>query len=121
MIIGMIWYNPKVFGSTWMKLSGIDHKKIDKSKQKGMTSSYLLAFVGSLVLSYVLSFFIDALGYSTISSGAQFGFMVWLGFFATSMLSVVLWESKPWKLYFINVTYHLVSLVILSALLAAWK
>jgi len=42
----------------------------------------------------------------------------WIG---TSRLNDVLYERKPWGLFFINVGYTLVIYVIMGAILGAWR
>jgi len=46
MIMGMIWYNPRVFGTVWMKETGLTEEEI-RSGNMGLIygSSLLLAFV----------------------------------------------------------------------------
>ena len=121
MIIGALWYSPVLFGNVWMRLSGKNKKDIDKSKQKGIGKSYLIAFFGSFVMVYVLAHFIAYVGADDIASGIQLGFWVWMGFIATVALGTVLWDGKPIKLYLINVFYQLVSLVVSGVILAVWK
>ena len=55
MVIGSFWYSPKGFGKQWMALSGITPTNIDAAKAKGMQKTYAIAFVGSLLMSYILS------------------------------------------------------------------
>jgi hypothetical protein len=49
------------------------------------------------------------------------GFWVWLGFFAPLQSDEVLWGGKPWKLFFINTSYRLVSLLAMGLILALWR
>ncbi len=120
MILGWLWYSPVLFGNLWMKLSGINPKKVGKSKQKGMGKLYFIAFIGLLVTAYVLAHFVDYLEATTISAGMQAGFWIWIGFVAPVMLGTVLWDEKPWRLYFILAGYQLVSLLISGSILAVW-
>ena len=120
MAIGSFWYSMKGFGKQWMALSGITPDKINAAKAKGMQKTYAIAFVGSLVMSYVLAHFVDYAGAATIARGAQAGFWSWLGFIAPVALGSVLWEGKPWKLYVLNNAYYLVSLMVMGALLTVW-
>ncbi len=117
MIVGMIWYSPLLFVKPWMRFSGI--KK--SGKQKGMAFSYIVMFIGTFVTAYVLAQVISFTGAFSFSEGMMIGFGVWLGFIAPTMLGIVLWESKPWALYFINAGYYLVSLLIAGLILVRWS
>ena len=76
--------------------------------------------VFALLTAYVLSWFVSALGAGTVSGGMIVGFWAWLGFFVTTQAGSVLWEGKPWKLYFLNIAYSLVNLLVMGAILGAW-
>jgi hypothetical protein len=121
MIIGFVWYGP-LFGKTWMKLSGITP---DPAKASSMGRSYLLAFVGSLVMSYVLAhaivFGAAYFEMNGVSAGLMCGFWNWLGFIAPVMLGAVLWEGKPWSLWLLMNGYYLVVLLVMGTILAAWR
>ena len=119
MFIGFLWYGP-LFGKQWMKLSNVTNKQMKEMKKKGVTKNYFWAFIGTFVMAYVLALLIGYLGYNTFGQGAWLGFVVWLGFFATSMLGMMLWEGRSFKLYSIHVLYHLVNLMILGGILAVW-
>lgn len=124
MIIGSLWYGP-LFGKQWIKLSGISTEKIDASKKSGMGKLYTLAFIGSLVMAYVLShslvFASDYLGVSGVSAGLMAGFWNWLGFVAPVTMGAVLWEGKSWKLWCLHNSYQLLTLLIMGVILAMWK
>ena len=124
MVIGGLWYGP-LFGKTWFKLSGMSDAQVNAAKQKGMGKSYAIMFVGSLVMSYVLAhalFFASAyLGVHGVSAGFMSGFWNWAGFIAPVTLGVVLWEGKPWKLWFLTSGYYLVSLSVMAIILAVWS
>ena len=120
MVIGMAWYSPFLFGKMWMQLSGITEAKIKEAKKKGMAQSYVMAFVGSLVMSYVLAHFVQYAGATDVMGGLMAGFWAWLGFIATVLLGSVLWEGKPVKLYVLNIAEYLVALLVMGAILAVW-
>ena len=120
MILGALWYSPVLFGNIWMKLSGFNMKDMKKAKQKGMAKSYILNFVAVVVMAYVVSFVLRLANASTAVAGLFIGILLWLGFIATTMLGGILWENKPVELYFLNILYYLVSLMIMGAILAVW-
>ena len=120
MAIGMAWYSPALFGKEWMKLSRISPQRIRSAKAKGMEKTYVIGFIVNLIMAYVLAHTVYYSGARTAMDGAFVGFFVWLGFIATVMLGMVLWEGKPVKLYVINAGHYLVSLLVMGAILAVW-
>lgn len=124
MFLGFVWYGP-LFGKQWIALMGWSKEQIESGKEKMKTQmwkTYSIAFLGSLVMGYVLArslvFFSIYLGIYGISAGVQVGFYSWLGFIAPVTLGTVLWEGKPWKLWFLVNGYYLVSLLIMGTILS---
>lgn len=129
-VIGFLWYGP-VFGKYWIGLLGLDNSREGmatlKAKAKaegGMAKSYALMFVGSLVMSYVLSavvFFtyLFFLGWGVLA-GPAVGFLAWLGFVAPVTLSSVLWEGKSWRLWVLNNGYYLVTFMVMGLTFMVW-
>ncbi len=143
LILGFIWYNPKVFGSAWMRESGITEEQIKKGNMP-------LIFGLSLVFAFLLAFFIPFLvihemgvygmtegqldgettkaflaewagKYRSFTHGALHGGMAGL-FFALPILATNgLFERKTWKHIFINAGYWIVCLAIMGAIIAGWK
>src|SRR5438309_1663754 len=86
MALGFVWYGP-LFGKQWMSLMGMTKEKMDQAKAKGgMWKGYVLAFVGSLVMGYVVSHAITFAGayllINGLPAGLMTGFWSWLGFIA---------------------------------------
>lgn len=119
-VIGALWYSPFLFGKLWMKLSGLSAKQLAQQKKKGMTQSYVLQFVASAVMAFVLAHFIVYGGVKTLMNAAQAAFWVWLGFIATTSLAAVLWCGKPWKLYLLDNAEMLISLIVMAGIIALW-
>ena len=118
-VLGFLWYGP-LFGKQWIKLMNFDKKKMSEMKNKGMGKTYVIMVVGTLVTSYVLAHFVDYLDATNVAGALTAAFWIWLGFIATVMLGSVLWEGKPWKLYFLNVAYYLINLAVMAVVLALW-
>ena len=126
MVLGGLWYGP-LFGKQWIALMGFDAQKVADMQAKGagaMWKSYLLMFIGALLMAYVLAhglvFGNAYLGTSGVSGGLQGAFWYWLGFIAPVTLGSVLWEGKPWKLWILNAGYYLALLLIMATILSLW-
>ena len=124
MVIGFLWYGA-LFGKQWAALSGFIDQSLAAAKAKGTGKSYFLMFLGALVMAYVLSHsLVFASSYMNVegaSAGMSVGFWSWLGFIAPVTLGSVLWDNKPWKLWFLNNAYNLISLMVMGVILALWK
>ncbi|MBK9981824.1 MAG: DUF1761 domain-containing protein [Saprospiraceae bacterium] len=53
----------------------------------------------------------------TMKLAGQAAFFTWLGFFLPLDLNTEAWEMKSWKLFFINTSYYLLSLIIVAFIL----
>jgi len=112
MAIGMLWYSRLLFAKKWMSLVGKTEEEIRK---EGPGKAYAFSLVTSMVMAFVLQYFIIYTGAFTTFSGAKLGFIVWVGFVATTSSASVFFESRPTGLYFINAGYNLVTLLIMGA------
>lgn len=116
MVVGYVWYSKALFASEWAKAVG---KKMEDMSGGG--SGYALTMVGSLVQAWILGVLVHWRGADTALLGAKVGLLAWLGFVATTYATSYVFESRPKKLYYINVGYFLVVLVINGAILAVWQ
>ena len=121
MLIGSIWYNPKTFFPTWWKAIG-------KSGEPGMAGNmgmtWGLTILAALVQAIFMSLLVTAMGSlsggATLVSGMTAGFLLWLGFVAPSSLTNKLFADQK-KAWFIEVSGHLVTFVVMGAILGAWR
>jgi len=120
MAIGAFWYSYAGFGKTWLKLIGKTEKDLEPQK-KELGKYYALTMVGALVLAYVLALFIDLAGSYDPTSGAVTGFWAWLGFVVTTTLGDHLFAGRPQKLYFLNNGYHLISMMVMGAIIGQFS
>ena len=124
MALGFLWYGP-LFGKPWIAMSGITPGSMGQPKAGSMPMTYVISFVGSIVMAITLAhslvFASTYLNISGVSAGLQAGFWNWLGFIAPVTLGSVLWEGKPWKLWMLNSAYYLVLLMVMGTVLSFWR
>jgi hypothetical protein len=118
MVIGMLWYSKLLFGSTWLQA-------INKSEAEIKASStsllYLTSTVSALIMAFVLAHILSLIGANDLVAGIEGAFWLWLGFVFTTNLVSSLFEGKSKQVYWIYVSYQLVSLLIMSVVLTLWK
>ena len=122
MIIGSLWYSPMLLGNMWIQAMGWSPEVMEQKKRDtNMWKSYGGMFVGALVMAYVLAHFVWYMNVRTFGDAFALAFWLWLGFIATVNVGGVLFEGRPWKLFWINAGYNLVSLVVMAVILGLWK
>ena len=115
-LVGWVWYHPKVFGTAWMRMTGLTPEMVERGKKR-MPLMALIGLLASMLIAWVMSYVGILLGVYDWFSAVELGFWCWLGFVAPAMLGIVLWDQKPFKLYLINAFYWLVSFVVMAVIL----
>jgi hypothetical protein len=119
-IIGGLWYG-LIFGNLFLKIIGWTPEQQEQIVAQTNWTQYLMAFVCSFVLVYILAHFVQYTKATGVADGMQTGFWLWLGFVATTQLATVIFEQRKLGLYLLNVGYQLVACLICGAIVAVWK
>lgn len=114
-VLGFIWYHPRVFGTAWMRMIGTTPEQAEAGKKK-MPLMALIGLLAAMWLAWVMSYVLQAFGVFDWIGAIDVSFWLWVGFVAPIMLGVVLWEHKSFKLYLINAGYWLVAMLIIGVL-----
>ena len=120
-VLGFLWYAPFTpMGKAWMK--AMNFPADFKPPRNKMIVAYILMLLGSFFMFFVFlhtniayrdAYRLDEAGYDlTFVDGIIGGVMTTLGFIVPVQFSTVTWEGKPWSLFFVNVSYYLVTLVL---------
>lgn len=115
-VLGYLWFHPKLFGTYWLWHSGMTPEQVERGKRHRHFHALIalaLSFISSSIIYSVGSFFFI----ENIFRAAFFGVMLWLGIAVPVLSGIVLWEQKPFKLFLINSTYWLVTLVVMSLII----
>jgi hypothetical protein len=115
MFIGSIWYSKMAFADAWLK--GIGKRMEDL---QGARSGYVLVFIGSLLMAWVMAHVVQWAGATSFWPGVLVGFYMWLGFALPTMGANMVFEMRPRNLMMINIGYPLVALLFMGGILAAW-
>lgn len=80
----------------------------------------LASFVQAVFMALMVNAMGSLTGGVSLASGALAGFMLWLGFVAPSSLTNKLFSGQL-KAWLIEVGNHLVTFVVMGAILGAWR
>jgi hypothetical protein len=114
-----LWFS--IFLNQW--LAGIGHTMQWLMSASVITPplQYGTAIVCSIIAATVLSIAIQATGKQTALRGVLCAAVIWLGFIATGWAKDYIFEVRTLQLYFINAGYSLFDLMLIGAIVGAWK
>jgi len=146
LVTGFIWYNPKVFGTIWMKENNLTQEELRKGN---MLKIFGLTYIFSLMITMTLmsltihqsgavgmvggpplidsakpsfaAFMADyGMAYRTFKHGALHGFMSGL-FFAFPLIGINgLFERKSWKYIFIHAGFWTLTLTLMGGIICGF-
>ena len=123
-VLGGVWYSPALFGKAWMK----ENKMTVDDVQRGNKSKIFgWAFVLSLIMAANLGMFLadpaspcPDLPKVNLSWGVTAGFLAGIWVFC-GIAVVALFEHKTARYIFINGGYCVLALVLMGAIIGAWR
>lgn len=116
-VIGAVWF----WALMDPGLAGVGKTSVDLAREGSPVLAYIVAFASDLVLAWVLCWAILATGHQSLSGGMMIGVSLWLGFVATTSATEYVFEARPLELFTVSAGYPLVGMLIMGALLGAWK
>ena len=127
LVVGFIWYNPKVFGTIWMKEIGMTE---DKAKESNM----ILTFGLTVVFTFLAAIFLwgnvmmggpegmehGTAPFMTFKHGALHGAIV--GLFLALPIIVVngLFEQRSFKYIMVVAGYWIATFALMGGIINAW-
>jgi hypothetical protein len=143
LVVGFIYFNPKVFGTAWMNANGLTDEKLKNAsilKMYGFTIffSFVLAFgvvplmvfheIGAAQLAggnekdAALVEFLKVHGgkFSSFKHGALHGFFGALSILLPTFAINGLFQQRSWKAILIDVFYWVICLTVMGAIICGW-
>ncbi len=118
-ILGAVWYG--VFSKQFVALMEWTPTQMQDIENQNHLREYVIAFLTSLVLVYILAHFIQYARATTALGGLQTAFWLWLGFVVTTQSATVIFEGRKPGLYLLNIGYQFVACCLAGIILALWR
>ena len=112
-LAGAIYYG--WLGKTWMKAA-----RIDPAEAKMSLPLMVTGFVCELVMAWVMAGVIGHFGDVTISTGLISGFLLWLGFMATTLTVNQRYQGFGWNLTIIDGIHWLIVALLMGGIIGAF-
>lgn len=115
-LLGGLWYSRFLFGAAWKKANRFGSGEPPAATGRILAISFLL----SLVMALNLAMFLND-PKTNLAWGATAGFLAGFGWVAMGIGVVSLFERRPWTYVLVNGGYLTVALVLMGAILGAWR
>jgi len=118
-IIGGLWYSPILFAKTWMREAKVTQVTPENAAQANMMKTFGLSFLLTLIISFNLAAFLGS--EAGLIWGMTAGALAGIGWVATSLGILYLFESRSLKLFLINAGYLVIAFVVAGGIIGAWQ
>ena len=116
-MVGGLWYSPVMFYKPWMAANGFVEKDLEKGSPAVI---FGVAFILCLIIAYNLAFFLGDAA-TTWKWGLTAGVLAGLGWSATGLGVIALFERRPPKYMLIHAGYLTVHFAINGLIIGAWR
>ena len=120
-VIGALWFAPQVFGKPWMAAIGWDESRPRPEMNPVSYAGPALFYLVSAIATGLLA---KATGTDNLTEGITLGLVVGLGYALVATATDAVFDPnkpKPWTWFAISGAYHVVSLVLVGAIIGAWQ
>src|SRR4051794_10571386 len=120
MVVGSIWYTPKVFGNRWMRLAGVEPDGRASSALWPIIMTVLVSFVTAWVLSGATYLSWHFYGGSYLLNAIYTAVILWAGFTAARFITHDAFDKRPSGLTVLNIAHELVTVVVMAIIIGVW-
>ncbi len=120
MVVGSIWYTPKVFGTRWAKLANVDMNRPGSSATLAIIVTVVVSFVSAWVLAAATVVAWHAFGGSFLLTAVGTGAVLWAGFTAARFITHDAFEGRPTSLTVLNIAHELVTVLVMALIIGVW-
>ena len=120
MVVGSIWYTPRVFGNYWMKAANITHTGKGSDAIRPILITVVVSFITAWVLAGAAYISWDFYGGSFFVHSLVTALVLWGGFTAARFITHDAFDGRPTGLTVLNVAHELVTIVIMAIIIGVW-
>jgi hypothetical protein len=117
MVVGSVWYTPKVFGNYWMKVAKVSPSGEAKDAVKPILITLVVSFVSALVLAGSAAISQHFYGGNFLANTLITAIILWAGFTAARFITHDAFEGRPAGLTVLNCAHELVTLVVMGLII----
>lgn len=119
MVVGAVWYAPKVFGSYWMAKSGITPND-GAPFIRPMVITLIVSFITAWVLAGAAFISFHFYGGSFFWNAVLTAVILWAGFTAARFVTHDQFDRRAPGLTLLNCAHELVTMLVMAIIIGVW-
>ncbi len=119
MVVGSVWYNPKVFGTYWQKVAKVTPTGTLIDVVRPVLITLVVSFISAWVLAGAVFIAFSFYGGSFLVNAIATGLVLWAGFTAARFITHDAFDNRPRGLTVLNVAHELVTILVMSLIIGA--
>ena len=120
-LLGGLWYGP-LFGKVWIRGHNWSEEKVKEMQAKLSPAKFFGGMiVADIVIAFTVAVLVVNLNVKHVFGGAMLGLIVWAGPAAAIQFTSHLASDRRISAYLVDVSYQLIYLVMMGAVLAYWR
>lgn len=120
MLVGAIWYTPKVFGNLWIRLSGVKPPTNRVDAIRPIVVTVLVSLITAWVLAGAVWIAFDFYGGSFLVNALLTAAILWAGFTAARFITHDQFDTRPATLTVLNSAHELVTVLVMALIIGVW-
>lgn len=120
MVIGSIWYNPRVFGTYWMTRAGVTPSGNARDAVRPILLTVVVSFITAWVLAGAVYISFDFYGGSFLVNSLVTAVLLWGGFTAARFITHDAFDKRPAGLTVLNIVHEFVTIMVMALIIGVW-
>ena len=120
MVVGSIWYTPKVFGTRWAQLARVEMNRTGPAAWLPIVITVAVSFASAWVLAGAATISWRFYEGSYLVASVVTAIILWAGFTAARFVTHDAFEGRPPALTVMNITHEFVTFVVMAVIIGVW-
>jgi hypothetical protein len=114
MVVGSVWYAPRIFGNWWEKAARVETKS---NAVVAIVLTVIVSFISAWVLAGAAAIAQEFYGGSFLANTIITAIILWAGFTAARFITHDAFENRPRMLTLLNISHELVTYLVMALII----
>ncbi|WP_179561328.1 DUF1761 domain-containing protein [Microbacterium sp. AK009] len=120
LLVGSVFYAPKVFGTRWARLANVDMNRPGATAVIPILVTILVSFVSAWVLAGAINIAWHFYGGGYLLAALGTAIILWAGLTAARIITHDAFEGRPSSLTVLTIGHELATVVVMALIIGVW-